>query len=395
MWRTVAGLAIAVLAGTFLGMLMGFSRIMRDGLYPLLVGFNAIPKATLVPVIALIFIGMHDFNTVLMAFMISFFPIAVSVGIGLSTLEPEYRDILRSLGASRFTIFMKIALPKTLPEFFGALKVAVTLAFIGTNLVEIVSPHGRGLGALFKSGETNGDYPLMFAVLIARAVPETRPAAEAGGGPPRRAGFVHGFLAPYRDGPFGVFVLLSVLILLVFMQHIAALPIDMTARGVSRAWLGGVLAINGVTIVVLQPLVAAHVQRWNRSRVIAFGATLVGLGFGLGAIARGPALFGLGVLVWTLGEICVLPIANAVVADVAPSDLRGRYQGAYGLSFGLAGFVAPLIGTAVLQRLGAAALWYGCLGLGLGVAGGHLLLAPHLTRLREHRLAERVAGVPG
>jgi NitT/TauT family transport system permease protein len=169
LWRTVAGLGIAVLAGTFLGMLMGFSRIMRDGLYPLLVGFNAIPKATLVPVIALIFIGQHDFNTVLMAFMISFFPIAVSVGIGLSTLEPEYRDILRSLGASRFTIFTKIALPKTLPEFFGALKVAVTLAFIGTNLVEIVSPHGRGLGALFKSGETNGDYPLMFAVLIALA----------------------------------------------------------------------------------------------------------------------------------------------------------------------------------------------------------------------------------
>ncbi len=169
LWRTVAGLGIAVLAGTLLGMAMGFSRVARDALYPLLVGFNAIPKATLVPVIALIFIGQHDFNTVLMAFLISFFPIAVSVGIGLSTLEPEYRDILRSLGASRVTIFWKIALPKTLPEFFGALKVSVTLAFIGTNLVEIVSPHGRGLGALFKSGETNGDYPLMFAVLIALA----------------------------------------------------------------------------------------------------------------------------------------------------------------------------------------------------------------------------------
>jgi NitT/TauT family transport system permease protein len=169
LWRTVLGLLIAVVAGTLLGMMMGFSKIARDGLYPLLVGFNAIPKATLVPVLALLFIGQHDFNTVLMAFLISFFPIAVSVGIGLSTLEPEYRDILRALGASRFTVFWKIALPKTLPEFFGALKVAVTLAFIGTNLVEIVSPHGRGLGALFKSGETNGDYPLMFAVLIALA----------------------------------------------------------------------------------------------------------------------------------------------------------------------------------------------------------------------------------
>jgi NitT/TauT family transport system permease protein len=169
LWRTIAGLLIAVVVGLLLGMVMGFSKIARDALYPLLVGFNAIPKATLVPVLALLFIGQHDFNTVLMAFLISFFPIAVSVGIGLSTLEPEYRDILRALGASKVTIFRKIALPKTLPEFFGALKVSVTLAFIGTNLVEIVSPHGRGLGALFNSGETNGDYPLMFAVLIALA----------------------------------------------------------------------------------------------------------------------------------------------------------------------------------------------------------------------------------
>ncbi len=170
LWRTIAGLLLAVLFGTALGMVMGFSRTMREALYPLLVGFNAVPKATVVPVLALILIGQDDLNTVLMAFMISFFPIAVSVSIGLSTLEPEYRDILRSLGASNFTIFTKIALPKTLPEFFGALKVAVTLAFIGTNLMEIVQPHGKGLGHLFDSGKINADYPLMFAVLIALAV---------------------------------------------------------------------------------------------------------------------------------------------------------------------------------------------------------------------------------
>ena len=170
LWRTVVGLFLAVILGVFLGMIMGLSKILREALYPLLVGFNAIPKATVVPIIALMFVGQHDLNTILIAFMISFFPIAVSISIGLSTLEPEYRDILRSLGASKSIIFWKIALPKTLPEFFGALKVAVTLAFIGTNLMEIVSPHGRGLGALFDSGKTNADYPLMFAVLIALAI---------------------------------------------------------------------------------------------------------------------------------------------------------------------------------------------------------------------------------
>ncbi len=169
LWRTVVGLLLAIVVGVAIGMVMGFSKTMRDALYPLLVGFNAVPKATVVPIVALMFVGAHDFNTILIAFMISFFPIAVSISIGLSTLEPEYRDILRALGASQTTIFWKIALPKTLPEFFGALKVSVTLAFIGTNLMEIVSPHGRGLGALFDSGKTNSDYPLMFAVLIALA----------------------------------------------------------------------------------------------------------------------------------------------------------------------------------------------------------------------------------
>ena len=169
LWRTVAGLLLAVAFGVVLGMVMGFSRTAREALYPLLVGFNAVPKATVVPVIALLFVGHHDMNTILIAFMISFFPIAVSISIGLSTLEPEYRDILRSLGASQVTVFWKIALPKTLPEFFGALKVAVTLAFIGTNLMEIVEPHGKGLGHLFDSGKINADYPLMFAVLIALA----------------------------------------------------------------------------------------------------------------------------------------------------------------------------------------------------------------------------------
>jgi NitT/TauT family transport system permease protein len=87
LWRTVLGLALAVMFGTLIGMVMGFSRIARDGLYPLLVGFNAIPKATLVPVIALIFIGQHDFNTVLMAFLISFFPLPCQSASGCRRLN--------------------------------------------------------------------------------------------------------------------------------------------------------------------------------------------------------------------------------------------------------------------------------------------------------------------
>ncbi len=74
LWRTVVGLVLAVFVGALIGMVMGFSKTVRDGLYPLLVGFNAIPKATVVPVIALLFVGAHDMNTILIAFMISFSP---------------------------------------------------------------------------------------------------------------------------------------------------------------------------------------------------------------------------------------------------------------------------------------------------------------------------------
>jgi MFS family permease len=273
---------------------------------------------------------------------------------------------------------------------FGILYWVINLGFsIGLVLGGVLA--SRSFLLLFLG---DGLTSIAFALVVLRAVPETRPthASHAGPGslpPPPRTGFAAGFLAPYRDRPFAAFVLLSVMALLIFMQHIAALPIEMTRQGVPRAWLGFVLGLNGMVIVLVQPFLAPVLGRFNRSRVLTAGACLLGLGFGLNAAAAGPALFGLGVVVWTLGEICLLPTSNAVVADIALPHMRGRYQGAYGLSFGIAGFGAPLIGTAVLQRFGGRVLWLGCLAAGLLVAAGHAALAPRLTRLREHRIAQR------
>ena len=98
------GLLIAIGVGV---LLHGRAKVMREGLYPLW-SVNAIPKATVVPIVALMFVGQHDLNTVLIAFMISFFPIAW----GLSTLEYS----IRALGASQLTIF-KIALRRRFRNF--------------------------------------------------------------------------------------------------------------------------------------------------------------------------------------------------------------------------------------------------------------------------------------
>ena len=273
---------------------------------------------------------------------------------------------------------------------FGILYWVINLGFsIGLLLGGVLA--SRSFLYLFVG---DGLTSIAFALIVWRLVPETRPAHLAPHAHEPRKGAVEGFLAPYRDRPFALFVLLSILTLLIFMQHVAALPIEISARGVSRAWLGFVLGLNGIVIVLVQPFLAPVLGRFNRSRVLAVGACLVGLGFGLNVVAMGPLLFAAGVVVWTVGEIFVLPTANAVVADVALPHMRGRYQGAYGLSFGLAGFGAPLIGTYVLQHFGSRPLWLGCLALGVAVAAGHVALAPQLTRLREERIAQHGAALP-
>jgi MFS family permease len=203
---------------------------------------------------------------------------------------------------------------------------------------------------------------------------------------------VGGFAAPYRDRPFALFVLLSFLVLLVFMQHFTALPIDMAAHGMSRAMLGLVLALNGILIVLVQPFLSPILARFNRSRAHRRrgGAGRAGLRPER-ARARRARIYALGVIVWTVGEMAVLPIANAVVADVALPEMRGRYQGAYGITFGLASLAAPLIGTAVLQRWGAPRI-VGRLH-GDGPAGGGR--APGAGAPRSPRLrAERTGALP-
>jgi MFS family permease len=233
----------------------------------------------------------------------------------------------------------------------------------------------------------DGATTLLFALVIWLGVPETRPARAPLRAGERVASQWSEFSAPWRDRPFALFFGLSFLFALVFMQNSSTLPLAMAAHGIGAATFGVILALNGVLIVLLQPFLAPLLSRRNRSRTIAASCSLVGIGFGLNALARTAPFYALGVVVWTVGEIGVLPVSNALVADVAPAHLRGRYQGAYGLSFSLAVCAAPALGTLVLQRFGAGVLWSGCLALGLAIAAGHMALAPAITRLRAERLA--------
>lgn len=161
---TLVGFAAAVVFGLILGVIVGSSRILYDGLYPLLIAFNSIPKVAIVPVVVVWF-GIGTVPAIVIAFAISFFPIVVNVATGLTTIEPELQDVMRALGAHKLQIVMKIGLPRSMPYFFASLKVAIGLAFIGSILAETVAANS-GMGYLMMAASGNFDMPLVFAGLV-------------------------------------------------------------------------------------------------------------------------------------------------------------------------------------------------------------------------------------
>jgi NitT/TauT family transport system permease protein len=164
---TLAGFALAVISGLSLGIAVGSSRYVFASLYPLLVGFNSVPKVALVPVLVVWF-GIGTTPAILTAALMSFFPIAVNVATGLATVEPELEDVLRSLGAKKRDLIFKVGLPRSLPYFFASLKIAITLAFVGSVISESIAS-SQGIGTLMVRAASDFRIPLVFAGLVVTA----------------------------------------------------------------------------------------------------------------------------------------------------------------------------------------------------------------------------------
>ena len=163
-WVTMLGFGLSIAVGVLLGFLIGSSRLAYTSLYPLMVAFNAVPKAAVVPILVVWF-GIGLGPGILTAFLISFFPITVNIATGLATLEPELEDVLRVLGARRWDVLIKVGLPRSMPYFYGSLKVAITLAFVGTVLAEMTAGDS-GIGYLMQTAGSQQRLPLAFAGLV-------------------------------------------------------------------------------------------------------------------------------------------------------------------------------------------------------------------------------------
>lgn len=245
---------------------------------------------------------------------------------------------------------------------------------VGLSLAGFVAE--RSFTALFV---IDGVTSLAFAAIVLTRVPETRPPGAAAGEPAWR-----GLSVAFRDRHLVAFLGVNLVAMLVMFQFQVALPVDMAAHGIAPSSFGVLMALNGAGVVLLQAPVVALVARRDPARVLATSALLVGAGYAFHGIGHTPALYALGVLVWTLGEVVGEPFLASTVASLAPPDRRGRYQGALSMSWGLASFLAPALGGVVMARWSAAALWSSCLAVGALAAVLHLAIAgPRRRRLAE------------
>ncbi len=248
---------------------------------------------------------------------------------------------------------------------YGYLYWAINLGFAGAAVIAGLMAN-RNFTLLFI---VDAATTLLFGVIVYLRVPETHPEPSA------RHSDLGALLVPFRDGIFMSFVALQFLLAVVFHQGSVALPLDLRAHGVAPRMYGMLIAINGVLIVLFQPIGIRAAQRFRRGTVLALGALLTGVGFWMTGLMTSVPLYALTIVVWTVGEIFFSAVGPTVVADLAPTRVRGGYQGTYQLAWGVSAFVAPALGSWVLGRFGAHTLWNGCLVVGSITALLHLAIA--------------------
>ncbi|MGP3970653.1 MFS transporter [Streptomyces sp. 6N223] len=212
----------------------------------------------------------------------------------------------------------------------------------------------RGYGLLFW---LNAVAMLAAALIVVAAVPETRSTSSH----PRRA------LLPalLGDRLMVTMALIHVAYFTLLMQAFATLPLLMTAQGHGPATYGAVLALNGLAIVILQPLAAVVLAHRDRGTVLATSMLLAGLGGGLATVAQGSAGYAAAVLILTLAQVGMAVQFGATFADLAPPDLRGGYMGIASSTWSLGITLGPVVGTALLEDTGR--FWLGATALSTGL----------------------------
>jgi predicted MFS family arabinose efflux permease len=209
---------------------------------------------------------------------------------------------------------------------------------------------------------------LIYGLIAIRYLPR-RPKKEAGQeaaaeqateGPAKRSGY----LAVLSDVRYVFFLAAVFLVMTVYVQYTASLPLAIQDAELSLWWYGTVVTLNAVMVVALEVPLTRFVQSWPIRRVALLGFGLIAIGYAMYAIGITPALLIIGTIIWTANEIIGGPTTFAYPGLVAPAHLRGRYYGAMQSAVGLAIAVGPVVGVALWAEIGQL-MWWCAVGVGL------------------------------
>jgi NitT/TauT family transport system permease protein len=159
--ETISGFLAAIVLGIPVALLIVRSTILERLIYPLLLGINAIPKIAIAPLLV-IWMGFGVVPKVVMVLLVCFFPIVISTASGMKSTPAELVELLRSLNASRTQEYFKLRLRYAMPQIFTGLKVAISLAVIGSVIAEFVAAE-QGLGYVITTSGASADTALAFA----------------------------------------------------------------------------------------------------------------------------------------------------------------------------------------------------------------------------------------
>jgi len=162
--ETVLGFFLSIVVAVPLAVVIAASAPLRNGLYPLLLLGQSVPKQAIAPLL-LLWIGYGEMPKVVLAFLTAFFPIVVNTAIGLQMTPPEMHDLGRLLSASRWRVFFKVTFPSAMPYFFAGLKVAISLAVVGAVIGEFIGAD-QGLGQRIVVASGNQRTELAFASIM-------------------------------------------------------------------------------------------------------------------------------------------------------------------------------------------------------------------------------------
>lgn len=216
---------------------------------------------------------------------------------------------------------------------------------------------------------------LTFAVVVIAMLPADRGGTRADDA---KGGIGYGVV--FRDRLIRLLLPLFGIALVIYSLTEVCLPLAIRDHGLSATTYGVMATINAALVVILQPIATQITARFRQIPVYVCASILVAVGIALTGIAHDRWTFALTVVLWSIGEATIGGIPGAIVASLAPADARGRYQGSFQWTWGIARFVALSAGTAVYADVTPAAVWWFSAIAGVAAALGVGALGPMIAR---------------